>query len=67
MHPTRKSMKTNKIIDGSFLLVIFTDGYNSIFNFIGLYQQTFVVGNNDDIDSVDNAVSIYWRNYSIGI
>jgi hypothetical protein len=52
-------MKTNKIIDGSFLLVIFTDGYNSIFNFIGLYQQTFVVGNNDDIDSVDNAVSIY--------
>jgi hypothetical protein len=59
MHPTRKSMKTNRIINGNFLSVIFTDRYNYIFNFVGLYQQTFAVGNNDDIDSVNNAVSIY--------
>jgi len=59
MHPIRKLMKTNRIIDGSFLSVIFTDRYNFIFNFVGLYQQTFAVGNNDDIDSIDNAVSIY--------
>ena len=43
---TRKSTKTNKITDGIILSVIFTDEYNSISNFVGLYRQTFAVGNN---------------------
>jgi hypothetical protein len=39
-------MKTNRIIDGIILSVIFTDEYNSVSNFVGLYRQTFAVGNN---------------------
>ena len=43
---TKKFAETNKITDGIILSVIFTNRYNSLSNFVSLYRQTFVVGNN---------------------
>jgi len=55
LNTTRKSAKTNEITDVFFLSVIFTDGYNSVSNVVGLYRQTFAVGSN------------YRPHYSVGI
>jgi hypothetical protein len=43
---TRKSANTKGITYEIFLSIIFTDGHNSVSNFIGIYRQTFIVGNN---------------------
>jgi len=43
---TRKLAKTNEITDRIIWSVIFTDGYNFVSNFVGLYRQTFAIGNN---------------------
>ena len=39
-------MKTNRITEEIILSVIFTDGYNYVYNLVSLYRETFVVGNN---------------------
>ena len=56
-HTTRKSTKTNRITDGMFSSIIFSNENNSVSNFIGIYRQTISVG---------NTVSIYWWMYSVG-
>jgi hypothetical protein len=40
---TRKLTKTNRIIDGIFSFVIFTDGNNFVSNFVGIYRQSISV------------------------
>jgi len=55
---TRKSDKTNRMTDGNILLVIFTDGHNSVSKSVGIYRRP---------KFISETVGIYRRTISVGV